>query len=394
MSRRPASCGRACDQWRSTRAAWPGPAPRACRRSRRSLRSVIGGTAGSIVAAMSTHPLHALHPVRPLGASGLKVPALWLGTMMFGDRTDAAEAGRIVAHAREHGCFALDTADVYAGGESERLVGRLIAGERDRWVLATKFANPGSEQPNDRGLSSRWMQLAVDRSLQRLGTDWIDLYWMHRDDEHTPPEETLSAMARLIECGKVRYYGVSNFRAWRVARLVETARRMGVPPPVACQPPYSAMTRGIEDELLPCCAHYGVGVVSYSPLARGVLSGKYAPGAEPPADSRAARHDRRLMQTEWRPESLSLAQRFAAHAAGRGVSPVQLAVAWVLHNRLLNGVIAGPRTLAQWQAYVDALGVSLGPEDEAFVDALVPPGHASTHGYTDPLYPVTGRQPR
>jgi len=335
-----------------------------------------------------------LHPIRTLGASGLKVPALWLGTMMFGDRTDAAEAARIVDSAREHGLFALDTADNYAAGASERLVGQLIATDRERWVLATKVANPASEMPNDRGLSRRWITMAVDRSLQRLNTDWIDLYWMHRDDETTPPEETLSTMARLIERGKIRYYGVSNFRAWRIARLVETARRMGVPPPIACQPPYSAMTRGVEDEVLPCCAHYGVGVVSYSPLARGVLSGKYAPGAAPPADSRAARNDRRLMQTEWRPESLALAQRFADHAAARGIPPGQLAVAWVLHNRLIDGVIAGPRTLAQWLDYIAALSVTVGPDDEALADALVAPGHASTPGYTDPIYPVTGRQPR
>lgn len=343
---------------------------------------------------MTTSITPSLHPVRPLGASGLKVPALWLGTMMFGDQTDAAEAARIVDSAREHGLYALDTADNYAVGASERLVGQLIATDRERWVLATKVANPASEQPNDRGLSRRWITMAVDRSLQRLNTDWIDLYWMHRDDETTPPEETLATMAGLIERGKIRYYGVSNFRAWRIARLVETARRMGVPPPIACQPPYSAMTRGIEDEVLPCCAHYGVGVVSYSPLARGVLSGKYSPGAAPPADSRAARNDRRLMQTEWRPESLALAQRFADHANARGVSPGQLAVAWVLHNRLIDGVIAGPRTLAQWLDYIAALSVTVGPDDEALVDALVAPGHASTPGYTDPIYPVTGRQPR
>ena len=335
-----------------------------------------------------------LHPIRPLGASGLKVPALWLGTMMFGDQTDATEAARIVESAREQGLFALDTADSYGQGASERMLGPLIAADRERWVLATKLANPAGELPNDRGLGRRWIRMAVDRSLRRLGTDWIDLYWMHRDDETTPIEETLSTMARLIEDGRIRYYGVSNFRAWRVARMVETARRMGVPPPIACQPPYSVMTRGIEDELLPCCAHYGVGVVSYSPLARGVLSGKYAPGAAPPEGSRAARQDRRLMQTEWRPESLALAQRFAAHAASRSVAPSQLAVAWVLHNRLVNGVIAGPRTLAQWQDYVAALSVTIGPDDEALVDSLVAPGHASTHGYTDPLYPVTGRLPR
>ena len=173
--------------------------------------------------------------------------------------------------------------------------------------------------------------------------------------------------------------------------MVELSRQMGMPQPIALQPPYSAVTRGIEVELLPACAHYGLGAVTYSPLARGVLSGKYAPGAPPPPDSRAARADPRLMQTEWRPESLAIARDFAAHAASRGVSPSQLAIAWVLNNTLIGGVIGGPRTLAQWRDYIAALSVQVTEEDERWVDARVPPGHASSFGYTDPIYPVTGR---
>jgi aryl-alcohol dehydrogenase-like predicted oxidoreductase len=327
----------------------------------------------------------------PLGLSGLKVPQLWLGTMMFGDQTSEAESRSIIDATREAGLNALDTADVYAKGESERIVGRAIASDRDRWIVATKAANPVGQEPNDRGLSRRWLLQAVDRSLARLDTDWIDLYYMHRDDETVPIEETLSTLARLIEVGKIRYYGVSNFRGWRVARMVETARRMGVPQPIACQPPYSAVTRLIETELLPCCAHYGVGVVAYSPLARGVLTGKYQPGAQPEAGSRAARGDTRIHQTEFRPESLEVSQRFKAHAHARGMSPTQLAIAWVLNNRLVNGVIGGPRTLAQWQDYLAALSLGLTAQDESFVDALVPPGYASTHGYNDPMYPLAGR---
>jgi len=328
---------------------------------------------------------------RRLGDSGLQVSALWLGTMMFGDQTDEAEAARIVDAAREAGVNAIDTADAYAHGESERIVGKLIAGDRGRWVVASKVANPMSADPNDRGLSRRWLVKALDDSRRRLNSDWIDVYYMHRDDEQTPIEETLSCMARFIDSGKIHYYGVSNFRAWRIARMVETARRMGVPPPIVCQPPYNAMTRGVEVEVLPCCAHHGVGVVSYSPLARGVLTGKYRPGEAPQTGSRAARNDKRLMQTEFRDESLQLSQRFRAHAEARGVSASQLATAWVLNNRLINGVIGGPRTLAQWSDYVGALAVQLEPADEAFVDSLTPPGHASTHGYTDPIYPVVGR---
>jgi aryl-alcohol dehydrogenase-like predicted oxidoreductase len=329
-----------------------------------------------------------------LGRSGLKVSPLWLGTMMFGDQTNAAEAARIVDSARAAGINGIDTADVYAKGESERIVGRLIAPDRERWVLATKVANPMSDAPNDRGLSRRWVAQAVEHSLRRLATDWIDVYYLHRDDPTTPMEETLSAIARLIESGKVRYFGVSNYSAWRIAEMAALCRAMGVPQPIVCQPPYNAMSRAIEAELLPCCAAHGLGVVSYSPLARGVLTGKYKPAEAPAAGTRAARADRRLMQTEFRPESIALSQRFAAHAAARGWSASQFATAWVLHNRLVAGVIAGPRTLVQWEDYVAAPALRLGAEDEAFIDGLVPPGHASTHGYTDPLYPVTGRVPR
>jgi aryl-alcohol dehydrogenase (NADP+) len=330
----------------------------------------------------------------PLGASGLKVSKLWLGAMMFGDQTDAAEAANIVAAARDAGVNAIDTANAYANGESERITGKLILSDREHWVLATKLANPMGQGPNDRGLSRRHIMSAVDASLQRLGTNWIDVLYLHREDASTPLEETLTALAHLIERGKIHHFGVSNYRAWRVARVAEMCREMGIAPPVVCQPPYNAMSRAIETELLPCCEHYGIGAVVYSPLARGVLSGKYQPGAKPPEGSRAARNDPRIMQTEFRPESLALANRMAEHARARGLTPTQLALGWVWNNKLINGVIGGPKTLVQWQDYLDALHTPFGPEDEAFVSALVSTGHSSTPGYNDPQYPVTGRQPR
>ncbi|MEI6114643.1 MAG: aldo/keto reductase [Burkholderiales bacterium] len=329
-----------------------------------------------------------------LGQSGLRVPRLWLGTMMFGDQTDEAHAREIVAVTRDAGLNAIDTADNYAKGESERIVGRLISQDRSRWVLATKVANPIGSEPNDKGLSRRWVMQEVENSLRRLGTDWIDVYYMHKDDESTPIEETLSTFARLIDDGKIRYYGISNFRGWRVARMVETARRMGIPPPIVCQPPYSAVTRLIETEVIPSCAHYGLGVVAYSPLARGVLSGKYEPDAQPDPQSRAGRGDKRILQTEFRAESLSVASALKAHAQERGLSPTQFAIAWAMNNRLVSGVIGGPRTLEQWRDYVEALSVRLTAEDEAVVDRLVPPGYASTHGFNDPQYPIQGRKPR
>ncbi|MBC8057721.1 MAG: aldo/keto reductase [Rhizobiales bacterium] len=331
---------------------------------------------------------------QPLGARGLKVSKLWLGTMMFGDQTDSAEAANIVAATRDAGINAIDTANAYARGESERITGRLIAADRERWVLATKLANPMGPGPNDRGLSRRHIMAAVDASLQRLGTDWVDVLYLHREDPNTPLEETLAAVATLVERGKIHHFGLSNFRAWRVARVAELCRAMGLQPPVVCQPPYNAMSRQIESELLPCCEHYGIGVVVYSPLARGVLSGKYAPGAAPPEGSRAARNDLRIMQTEFRPESLALAQRMTDHARSRALSPTQLALGWVWNNSLVNGVIGGPKTGAQWQGYLDSVDTPFAPEDEAFVSALVSTGHASTPGYNDPQYPLTGRMPR
>ena len=338
---------------------------------------------------MSTTPTY-----HPLGASGLKVSKLWLGTMMFGDQTDAIQAASIVDASRDAGINAIDTADAYAAGESERITGRLIAADRERWVLATKLANPMGPGPNERGLSRKHMVSAVDASLKRLNTDYVDVLYLHREDPSTPLEETLTAVAQLIERGKVHHFGLSNFRAWRVARVAEMCRAMGFPQPIVCQPPYNAMSRQIETELLPCCAHYGLGAVVYSPLARGVLSGKYKPGVTPPEGSRAARNDVRIMQTEFRPESLALAEKMTEHARAHGLTPAQLALGWVWNNTLVNGVIGGPKTLAQWQDYLDALHTPFSAENEAFVSGLVTTGHASTPGYNDPQYPLTGRVAR
>ena len=328
---------------------------------------------------------------RRLGKSGIRVSPLCLGTMMFGDRTDAAEAGRMVAAARDAGVNFIDTADVYAKGESERIAGSLIAADRPRWILATKIANPMGDDPNDRGLSRRWLLRGCEMSLQRLGTDYIDIYYLHRDDYETPLEEVIAALADLTRAGKIRYIGLSNFRAWRIAAFVAQCKAMNAPLPIVCQPYYNAMNRMPEVEILPACAAHGLGVVPYSPLARGVLTGKYDPDSTPSADSRAGRSDTRMMQTEFRRESLVMAQTIARHAGARGMSAGQFAVNWVLHNRLVASVLAGPRTLVQWQEYLSALDKPFTEEDEALVDSLVPAGHPSTPGFTDPVYPVTGR---
>jgi aryl-alcohol dehydrogenase (NADP+) len=331
---------------------------------------------------------------RYLGTSGVKVSPLCLGTMMFGDRTEAAEAARIVGAARDAGVNFVDTADVYTQGAAERMLGPLIAGDRDRWVLATKVGNAMGGDPNRRGTGRKWIMAAIDASLARLGTDYVDLYYIHRDFESIPLEETVQAMADLIRAGKVRYFGISNYRGWRTAEIVNACIRLGVPKPVASQPYYNLLNRQPENEILPACAHHGLGVVPYSPIARGVLTGKYAPGAEPDPASRAGRKDRRMMETEFRAESLEIAQKIKAHAARKGVSAAHFAINWVLGNRIVTSVIGGPRTLEQWNDYLAAIGKPFDAEDEAFVDSLVKSGHPSTPGYNDPSYPIRGRIPR
>ena len=329
---------------------------------------------------------------RNLGRSGLKVSPICLGTMMFGDRTDEAEAGRIVASAREAGVNFIDTADVYAKGESERITGKLIASDRERWVLATKVANPMGDDPNRRGTGRKWILQAIDESLDRLDTDYVDVYYLHRDIIDTPLEETLGALADVIAEGKARFFGISNFRGWRIAEVMRVCGEMGIAKPVVCQPYYNAMNRQPENDILPACAHYGIGVVPYSPLARGVLVGKYKPGEAPPAESRAGRKDKRIMETEFREESLAIAQKLKAHAEKKGMAAGDFAVNWVLNNKIISSVIAGPRTLEQWQGYLASLEKKFDAEDEALVDSLVHPGHPSTPGYNDPHYPLIGRK--
>lgn len=328
---------------------------------------------------------------RNLGKSNLKVSALCLGAMMFGDQTDKAEAASIVADARAQGVNFIDTADVYTKGASETMLGELLQGQRHEWVLATKLGNKMSERVNESHYSRSWMLREVDASLARLQTDHVDVLYLHRDFNGMDLQEPLFAIDALLRAGKIRYWGVSNFRAWRIAELVHGARQLGMPGPVVCQPYYNLLNRMPEVEILPACAHHGVGVTSYSPIARGVLTGKYLPGQAPAQGTRAARGDKRMAETEFREESLVIAQQLKQHAEARGVTLAQFATAWVLAHRAISSVIAGPRTLAQWQDYAPALGYTVTAEDEALVDSLVAPGHPSTPGFTDPAYPLLPR---
>lgn len=329
---------------------------------------------------------------RTLGKSPLRVSELCLGTMMFADQTALPEARSIIDHALEQGVNFIDTADVYSRGQSEAMVGQLIAARRQEWVLATKVGNKMSDRPNEVGYSRAWVQRECEASLQRLGTDVIDLYYLHRDFNGMDLEEPLRAVDSLLRAGKIRYWGLSNFRGWRIAEAVHMARALGMPGPVACQPCYNLLNRQPEVEILAACRHHGLGVVPYSPIARGVLSGKYTPGTPPEAGTRAGRADTRMMQTEFREESLRIAQALRAHCEARGVALSHFATAWVLAHPAVSAVIAGPRTLAQWQDYFGALSCTVTAEDEALVDSLVAPGHPSTPGYNDPAYPLEGRQ--
>ncbi|MDW5442532.1 aldo/keto reductase [Polaromonas sp. SM01] len=328
---------------------------------------------------------------RRLGTSNLKVSALCLGTMMFGQQTPADEAARIMASAREHGINFIDTADVYNEGRAETLLGQLLAGQRDHWVLASKLGNRMGQDVNAGHYSRRWLIQQTDAILARLGTDYLDILYLHRDFHDENLEEAVSALGHLIRAGKIRSFGLSNFRGWRIAEIMRLCEKIGVPQPVVCQPYYNLLNRGPEVEILPACGHYGLGVVPYSPLARGVLTGKYPPGQPPAEGTRAGSGDKRILETEFREESLLIAQKIKARCDAKGWVPGQFAAAWVLANPLVSSVIAGPRLLSHLEDVYGATDLVLDREDEAFVNELVIPGHASSHGYNDPSYPFFGR---
>jgi len=325
-----------------------------------------------------------------LGRSGLSVSPLCLGTMTFGARTDEAGAREISARARAAGINFIDTADVYNGGASEEIVGRLVAPERDRIVLATKACNQLGDDVNHRGLSRAWLVRAVESSLKRMKTDRIDVLYLHREDPLTPLQETVRALEDLIRRGLVLHIGVSNHKAWRLAEIVRWCDEANITRPVVNQPYYHALYRDIERELLPCCGHYGIAVYPYSPAARGMLSGKYSGGDVPP-DSRGSVQDIRFMQTEFRPEVMAAAEKVVARARERGIDPTAFAVAFVLANPLVTGAIVGPRTVEQLEAYQPGVDVEWTLEDEEAIDGINPAGGHPTLNYVDPQYPVEGR---
>jgi aryl-alcohol dehydrogenase-like predicted oxidoreductase len=328
---------------------------------------------------------------RTLGRTGVQVSPLCLGAMMFGawGNRDQQDSIRIIHEALEAGINFIDTADVYGGGESEEIVGRALRrGKRDDVVLATKFHGRMGDDPNRRGNSRRWIMRAVEGSLQRLGTDWIDLYQAHRPSPDTDIDETLGALTDLVRDGKVRYLGSSTFPAEEIVEAQWTAERRRRERFVCEQPPYSLLVRGIEADVLPLCQRYGMGVIPWSPLAGGWLSGRYRKGQEPPVSTRAQRipqrYDLSLPQNQ---RKLEVADRLAELAEERGVTLIHMALAFVLQHPAVTAAIIGPRTMEQLESQLGAVDVALDAELLDRIDEIVPPGqnlNPADAGYTPP----------
>jgi len=328
---------------------------------------------------------------RNLGSSGVKVSPVCLGTMMFGGQTDAAESTRIMHKALDQAINFFDTANVYNAGQSEVVVGQAIADRREKVVLATKGRAPMGDGPNQCGVSRLHLMRELEASLKRLKTETVDIYYVHTPDYVTPIEETLRALDDMVHSGKVHYIACSNFRTWRLMEALWTSDKLNLHRFACIQPLYNIVNRDIEVELLPMCKEYGVGVVSYSPLARGILSGKYKAGEAFPPGSRAARNDKRMAQAELRDASFAIAEEIRRHCEKKKVPMSQFTLAWCLANPIITSVIIGPRTMEQFDDNVGCLKVKIDEADEAFINSLVPPGEHSGKGFQDTQYPITGR---
>jgi len=314
---------------------------------------------------------------RELGRTGVHVTPLCLGAMMFGawGNTDHEDSIRIIHRALDAGINFIDTADVYARGESEEIVGKALKGRRDSVVLATKVHGTMHDtDPNMKGNSRRWIVREVEASLRRLQTDWIDLYQIHRWDPDTGHDETLGALTDLQRAGKIRYLGSSTYPPSAIVEAQWTAEKRGLSRFVCEQPPYSILVRGVETEVLPTCMHYGLGVIPWSPLAGGWLSGRYRKGTEMRshrADRIPARYDLSLPENQ---RKLDAVEQLAALAEQAGLSLIHLSLAFVLRHPAVTAAIVGPRTLEQLQGQLGAVDVQLSDELLDAIDAIVPPG--------------------
>ncbi len=338
--------------------------------------------------------------LRTLGVTGIKVSPLCLGAMMFGQwgNPDHDASVAVIHRALDAGINFIDTADVYSQGESEEIVGKAIRGRRDEVVLATKFHGQMGDDPNARGNSRRWIVREVEHSLRRLGTDYIDLYQVHRPDPSTDIDETLSALSDLIHAGKVRVIGSSTFPAHEIVEAQWVAERRGRERFLCEQPPYSIFVRGIEADVLPTCQKYGMGVIPWSPLAGGWLSGKYRRGVEQPTTGRAARIPQRFdFSLPGNQRKLDLVEELEKLAAEAGVTLVHLAVAFVINHPAVTAAIIGPRTMEQLEGQLGAADVRLDAGVLDRIDELVPPGtnlNSADAGYQPPALTASWRRRR
>ncbi len=337
---------------------------------------------------------------RPIGRTGVMVSPLCLGAMMFGawGNTDHDDSIRIIHRALDAGINFIDTADVYARGESEEIVGKALEGRRDDVVLATKVHGTMGESPNERGNSRRWIIREVEASLRRLRTDWIDIYQIHRPEPDTDIDETLGALTDLVRAGKVRSIGSSTFPAHEIVEAQWVAERRGRERFVCEQPPYSLLVRGIERDVLPVCARYGMGVITWSPLAAGWLGGGYRKGRDQPASSRTglipARYDLSLPQNQ---RKLEVADALGALADEAGISLVHMAIAFAIAHPAVTSAIIGPRTMEQLESQLGSVDVVLDAELLDRIDEIVPPGSTSNEadaGYTPPSLVDAARRRR
>jgi aryl-alcohol dehydrogenase-like predicted oxidoreductase len=329
--------------------------------------------------------------MRVLGRTGLRVSPLCLGAMMFGawGNTDHDESVRIIHQALDSGINFIDTADVYSAGESEEIVGKaLAAGQRDHVVLATKAHAAMGEDVNERGNSRRWIIRECENSLRRLGTDHIDLYQIHRPDPSADIDETLGALSDLIRAGKISYAGSSTFPPSQIVEAQWVAQRRGRERFVCEQPPYSILVRGVEAEVLPVCQQYGMGVIGWSPLAGGWLSGRYRKDADGVRSRRAQRlPDRYDLSLPGNQAKLEAAEQLAILAQEAGLSLIHMALAFVTSHPAVTSAIIGPRTMEHLDGQLGAADVVLTPDVLDRIDQIVPPGtnlNPGDRGYDPP----------
>ncbi len=311
---------------------------------------------------------------RVLGRTGVRVSRFGLGTMVLGawGNTDREACRRIIHRALDAGINLVDTADMYAAGENEEIVGEALQGRRDDVVLATKFHHPMGEDPNRRGNSRRWIRQAVEHSLRRLGTDRIDLYQVHRPDPDTAIDETVGTLTDLVHEGKILAWGTSTFPAAELVEAVWAAERIGAIAPHCEQPPYSILTRGIERDVLPVCARHGLGVLTWSPLSGGWLTGKYRRNAPAPAGSRGATNPDHF--DVGNDAKFDAVDRLGVIADQAGVSLAHLALAWNVEHPAVTAALIGPRTEEQLDDLLGALELQLGDDVLDAIEAVVAPG--------------------